>query len=87
MILYILDRRSELWVLVAKVSKIQNLSLESQIQHKHQQTNRSCSSILRFSLTFIEGLRLFLDMATIPGIQHKWYNLPTTLTGPRVMIP
>ena len=68
-------------------------TLESQIQHKHQQTNRSCSSILRFSLTFIEGLRLFLDMATITqmtklriiialGIQYKWYNLPTLLTSP-----
>ena len=45
-------------------SSLQILSLESKIQHKHQQTNRSCSSISRFSLTFIKSLRLFLDMAT-----------------------
>ena len=40
-------------------------SVESKIPHKHRQTNCSCSSISRLSLTFIEGLRLFLDMATI----------------------
>ena len=44
---------------------LQILSLESKIQLKHQQTNCSCSSVSRFSLTFIEGLRLFLDMAKI----------------------
>ena len=42
-----------------------NFTLESKIKHKHQQINRSYSSVSRFSLTFIESLRLFLDMATI----------------------
>ena len=40
-------------------SSLQIHSLESKIQHKDQQTNTSCSSISRFSLTFIEGIRHF----------------------------